>query len=100
LHKGRSRLRIKRPPVVEESGKLPEKVKRIDVHLSHKVSDGEFNLKLEEQSAGTISFLEFCGFFCCETNTKLFSTIEVFVASLYTCLILSPVAKLQQPIQE
>lgn len=50
--------------IEKDKDKMPEKIKLVDVLLSHKGADGEFTLKLEEESAGTKRFLELCGFLC------------------------------------
>lgn len=50
--------------VEKDKNKIPEKVERVEILLSHKVDDGEFTLNLEEESAGTQRFFEFCGFLC------------------------------------
>lgn len=70
----------------EEDGS-PKKVKKIDVLLSHHVSDGDFTLDLEEQSEGTIRFLGLCGFLCWIKETNRIIPIDEIERSMHEDLI-------------
>lgn len=65
--------------IEKDKDKIPEKVELTEVLLSHKVADGEFTLNLDEESAGTQRFLEFCGFLCWmqQGNSKIIPLDEI-----------------------
>ncbi|MDD3143873.1 MAG: ATP-binding protein [Candidatus Cloacimonetes bacterium] len=71
----------------DANGKVPSKIDRIDVLLSHQVSDGEYTLALEEQSAGTIRYLELCGFLCWLQQTNKIIPIDEIERAMHEDLI-------------
>jgi len=73
--------------IEKDNNKMPETVERIDILLSHKVADGEFILNLEEESAGTQRFFEFCGFLCWMQQTNKIIPIDEIERAMHEDLI-------------
>ena len=69
------------------TGKGHSKIDRIDVLLSHQVPDGEYTLAIEEQSAGTIRYLELCGFLCWLQQTNKIIPIDEIERAMHEDLI-------------
>lgn len=71
----------------EMERELPEQVQRMDIFLHHTIADGNYRLKLSEQSQGTIRFLELCGFLCWMQKERKTVCIDEIERSMHEDLI-------------